>query len=190
MHVLAGLLLDLDLHERVLVVVLVEVGGAEGHLRLAEDGLLVVGGARADLVVLDEKVPVLVLAMPVVHFLLQAFDGLLLVGPLGDGHEIAGVGHAVVARLPGAHALRGLRDLVEVVLSHAAPDIHRGHRMVLFIDKRGDPTAPEMLLRRLLLLRAIQIIGRHIIHILAFVQAARVAVVEARGVRLSILFGG
>ena len=149
--VLTSLLLDLDLHQRILMVILVEIGGAEGHLGLSEDGLLVIGGARPDLMVLNEQVPMLVLSMPVVHFLLQAFNWLWLlllvggVGPLRDGHEVARVGHAVVAGLPGAHALGSLGDLVEVVLGHTAADIHRGHRMVLFIDERGH-TASKMLL--------------------------------------------
>ena len=95
------LLLDLYLHERVLVI-LVKIARTECHLRLPKDSLLLLCCTRAHLMVLYEEVSVLVFSMAIIHFLLQALYR-LLIRPLADGHEIAGVRHAVVARLPRAH---------------------------------------------------------------------------------------
>ena len=164
-------MLDLDLHERVLVI-LVEIARTECHLRLTKDSLLLLCRARAHLMVLYEEVSVLIFSMAIINFLLQALHR-LLIRPLADSHEIAGVGHAMVARLPRAHRLRG--DLVEVVLRHAA-HIHRGHRVILFVDE---------VLR---LLRCVQVVGG--IGASVLVQAPRVVIVDARSVLLPVLFGG
>ena len=93
----------------------------------------------------------------------------------------------MITGFPRAHTLSSLRNLIEIILSHATPYVHRGHRVILFVDK-GD----EMLiLGRLLLLRTIQVIGScHPVSILALVQASRIAIVQARSVGLAILFGG
>ena len=86
------LLLDLDLHEGVRVFG-VEVCGAEGHLRLLEDGLFWLPDV-ADLIVFHEKVSVCCLSMPI-DLLLQT----LIRFSLGQ-HLIIRVGHAVIAGLP------------------------------------------------------------------------------------------
>ena len=73
----------------------------------------------------------------------------------------------MVAGLPGAHTFGRLWDFIKVVLGHATTYVHAGHRMILFVDKRGE----MLILRRLLLLRTIQVIG-HTVRILALVQAS------------------
>ena len=99
--------------------VFVEIAGAEGHLRLPEDGLLDCCGTVADLVVLDEEVAMLVLPVAIVYLLLEALHRrLLLICPLADGYLIARIGHTVVTRLPWTDIVCG--DLVKVVLRHTS----------------------------------------------------------------------
>ena len=106
------LLLDLYLHEGVRVLC-VEVCGAESHLRLLKDGLLRLSDAT-DLIIFDEEVPMLGLAVPI-DLLLQA-----LIRFAFSHHLVIRVGHTVIAGLP--LALR--RGLVKVVLCFSDEVIH------------------------------------------------------------------
>ena len=83
----------------------VEVGGAESHLRLLEDGLFRLSNAT-NLIIFYEEVPVLGLSVPV-DLLLQT-----LIRFSFSQHLIVRVGHAVIAGLPGV--IRG--GFVKVVL--------------------------------------------------------------------------
>jgi len=97
--------------------VFVEIAGTERHLGLSEDSLLSRGAAN--LMILNEEIPMLVLPMPIVYLLLEALDRwLLLVIPFADGNQVARIGHAMIARLPRASAL--CWDLVKVVLRHTS----------------------------------------------------------------------
>ena len=79
------------------MVIFVEVCRAEGHLRLPENCLL---RMVSHLVVLNEQIPVLVLAMPTVHLLLQTFRWLLC--SVGTVHQVVRVRHTMLTWLPGA----------------------------------------------------------------------------------------
>ena len=175
------LLLDLDLHERVLMVlIIVEVAWTEGHLRLPENRLLLLSARRTHFWLLYEEVSVLIFSVVIIHFLLQALDWLLmllllllllLIWPLllsrVSHHEIARVRHAVISRLPRTHTLSW--NLVEVVLCHAT-HFHGGHRMILFICE---------VLR---LFRSIQIVGTTLMK--------TSWIVYSWCILLSVLFGG
>ena len=86
----------------------VEVCGAEGHLRLLKDGLLRLSDAT-DLIIFDEEVPMLGLAVPI-DLLLQA-----LIRFAFSHHLVIRVGHTVIAGLP----LTLRCGLVKVVLCFA-----------------------------------------------------------------------
>ena len=82
------------------------------------------------LVVLYKKIPVLVLAMPAVHFLLQTFRWLLC--SVGSVHQIIWIRHAMLTWLPGAR-VDACWDFIEIVLRHPA-HFNRHLRGVLGID--------------------------------------------------------
>ena len=69
------------------------------------------------LVVLNEQIPVLILAMTTVHLLLQTFRWLLC--SVGSVHQIIWVRHAMLTGLPGAR-IDARWDFIEIVLRHTA----------------------------------------------------------------------
>ena len=68
------------------------------------------------LVVLNEQIPVLILAMPTVHLLLQTFRWLLCW--VGSVHQIIWVRHAMLTGLPGAR-IDARWHFIEIVLRHS-----------------------------------------------------------------------